>query len=58
MEVQEQEKWVLDHIQHRKLLLEAIIMRKNNLETVMKLLIEWNAVEDQRIIDPTEEDLK
>ena len=33
-------------------------MRKNNLETVMKLLIEWNAVEDQRIIDPTEEEFK
>ena len=49
---------MLDHIQHRKLLLEAIIMRKNNLETVMKLLIEWNAVEDQRIIDPTEEEFK
>ena len=49
---------MLDHVHHRKLLLEAIIMRKNNLETVMKLPIGWNAVEDQRIIDPTEEELK
>ena len=32
--------------------------RKSVLETVMKLLIEWNAVVDQRIIESTEEDLK
>ena len=34
------------------------MIRKSDLETVMKLLIEWNAVVDQRIIEPTEEDLK
>ena len=35
-----------------------IIIRKSDLEDVMKLLIEWNAVVDQRIIEPTEEDLE
>ena len=51
-------KGLLDQIPHRKLLRGVIIIRKSDLETVMKLLIEWNAVVDQRIIEPTEEDLK
>ena len=51
-------KGLLDHIPHRKLLRGVIIIRESDLGTVMKLLIEWNAVVDQRIIEPTEEDLK
>ena len=51
-------KGLLDQIPHRKLLRGVIIIRKSDLETVMKLLIEWDAVVDQRIIEPTEEDLK
>jgi hypothetical protein len=51
-------KGLLDSIPHRKLLRGVIIIRKSDLEDVMKLLIEWNAVVDQRIIEPTEEDLK
>jgi hypothetical protein len=51
-------KGLLDNIPHRKLLRGVIIIRKSDLENVMKLLIEWNAVVDQRIIEPTEEDLK
>ena len=49
---------LLDSIPHRKLLRGVIIIRKSDLETVMKLLIQWNAVVDQRIIEPTEEDLQ
>ena len=49
---------MLDSIPHRKLLRGVIIIRKSDLEDVMKLLNEWNAVVDQRIIEPTEEDLK
>jgi hypothetical protein len=49
---------LLDSIPHRKLLRGVIIIRKSDLEDVMKLLIQWNAVVDQRIIEPTEEDLK
>lgn len=49
---------LLDSIPHRKLLRGVIIIRKSDLENVMKLLIQWNAVVDQRIIEPTEEDLK
>ena len=51
-------KGLLDQIPHRKLLRGVIIIRESDLGTVMKLLIEWNAVVDQRIIEPTEEDLK
>ncbi len=51
-------KGLLDQIPHRKLLRGVIIIRKSDLENVMKLLVEWNAVVDQRIIEPTEEDLK
>jgi hypothetical protein len=51
-------KGLLDQIPHRKLLRGVIIIRKSDLETVMKLLNQWNAVVDQRIIEPTEEDLK
>ena len=51
-------KGLLDGIPHRKLLRGVIIIRKSDLESVMKLLIEWNAVVDQRIIEPTEEDLR
>ena len=51
-------KGLLDQIPHRKLLRGVIIIRKSDLKTVMKLLIEWDAVVDQRIIEPTEEDLK
>ena len=51
-------KGLLDSIPHRKLLRGVIIIRKSDLETVMKLLIQWNAVVDQRIIEPTEEDLQ
>ena len=51
-------KGLLDHVPHRKLLRGVIIIRESDLGTVMKLLIEWNAVVDQRIIEPTEEDLK
>ena len=51
-------KGLLDSIPHRKLLRGVIIIRKSDLENVMKLLIQWNAVVDQRIIEPTEEDLK
>ncbi|MCL4356383.1 MAG: hypothetical protein M1460_00730 [Candidatus Thermoplasmatota archaeon] len=51
-------KGLLDQNPHRKLLRGVIIIRKSGLETVMKLLIEWDAVVDQRIIEPTEEDLK
>ena len=49
---------LLDSIPYLKLLRGVIIIRKSDLEDVMKLLIEWNAVVDQRIIEPTEEDLK
>ncbi|MCL4356766.1 MAG: hypothetical protein M1460_02745 [Candidatus Thermoplasmatota archaeon] len=49
---------MLDSIPHRKLLRGVIIIRKVDLEDVMKLLNEWNAVVDQRKIEPTEEDLK
>lgn len=51
-------KGLLDQIPHRKLLRGVIIIRKSDLENVMKLLIQWKAVVDQRIIEPTEEDLK
>lgn len=51
-------KGLLDSIPHRKLQRGVIIIRKSDLETVMKTLIEWNAVVDQRKIEPTEEDLK
>ena len=51
-------KGLLDQIPHRKLLRGVIIIRESDLGTVMNLLIEWNAVVDQRIIEPTEEDLK
>lgn len=51
-------KGLLDHIPHRKLLRGVIIIRKSDMENVMKMLIEWNAVVDQRIIEPTEEDIK
>ena len=51
-------KGLLDSIPHRKLLRGVIIIRKSDLENVMKLLNEWNAVVNQRIIEPTEEDLK
>ena len=51
-------KGLLDHVPHRKLLRGVIIIRESDLGTVMKLLIEWNAVVDQRIIEPTEEDIK
>ena len=51
-------KGLLDQIPHRKLLRGVIIIRESDLGTVMKLLIEWNAVVDQRIIEPTEKDLK
>ena len=51
-------KGLLDSIPHRKLLRGVIIIRKSDLENVMKFLIGWNAVVDQRIIEPTEEDLK
>ena len=51
-------KGLLDGITHRKLLKGVIIIRKSDVESVMKLLIEWNAVVDQRIIEPTEEDVK
>ena len=51
-------KGLLDSIPHLKLLRGVVIIRKSDLEDVMKLLIEWNAVVDQRIIEPTEEDLK
>lgn len=49
---------LLDSIPHRKLLRGVIIIRKSDLENVMKLLIQWKAVVYQRIIEPTEEDLK
>ena len=49
---------MLDGIPHRKLLRGVIIIRKSDLESVMKLLIQWNAIVDQRIIEPTGEDLK
>ena len=51
-------KVLLDSIPHRKLQRGVTIIRKSDLETVMKTLIEWNAVVDQRKIEPTEEDLK
>ena len=51
-------KELLDQIPHRKLLMGVIVIRKSDLETVTKLLIERNTVVDQRIIEPTEEDLK
>ena len=51
-------KGLLDAIPHRKLLRGVIIIRKSDLETVMKTLIEWNASVDQRKIEPTEEDLR
>ena len=51
-------KGLLDSIPHRKLQRGVIIIRKSDLETVMKTLIKWNAVVDQRKIEPTEEDLK
>lgn len=51
-------KGLLDSIPHRKLLRGVIIIRKSDLDNIMKLLIQWNAVVDQRIIEPNEEDLK
>jgi hypothetical protein len=43
-----------DSIPHRKLSRGVIIIRKSDLENVMKLSIQWNAVVDQRIIEPME----
>ena len=51
-------KGLLDQIPHHKLLRGVIIIRNSDLDYVMKLLVEWNAVVNQRIIEPTEEDLK
>ncbi len=51
-------KGLLDSIPHRKLLRGVKIIRKSDLESVMKLLIQWNAIVDQRIIEPNGEDLK
>ena len=43
-------KGLLDSIPHRKLLRGVIIIRKSDLDNVMKLLIQWNAVVDQRVL--------
>lgn len=51
-------KGILDNIPHRKLLRGVIIIRETDLENVMKLLKQWNAVVYQRKIEPTEEDIK
>lgn len=51
-------KGLLDTIPHRKLQRGVVIIRMSDMENVMKLLNEWHAVVEMRIIQPTAEDIE